>query len=158
MRRPQAPGPEDYGALADFRYQLRRFLSRREQAARAAGIQAQHYQLLLELKGLEGRGPATIGVVAARLHIQHHSAVGLVDRLVARGLVRRNRAASDRRRVMVELTPRGEAKLRELAMHSLLELRVEGPELVKVLRRLISRGNRFGPATGLVTTRGGTTT
>ena len=135
--------PTDYWALADFRYQIRRFLHRREKVARAAGIEAQQYQLLLELKGLAGRGPATVGMLAERLHIRHHSAVGLIDRLAARSLVRRRRAVSDRRQVLVELTPAGEAKLRELALYSLSELRTEGRELVEVLNRLISTGNRF---------------
>jgi DNA-binding MarR family transcriptional regulator len=138
-----APQLADYWALADFRYQVRRFLHRRETAARAAGISAQQYQLLLELKAIEGRSQATIGALAERLHVRHHSAVGLIDRLASRGLVRRRRVAGDRRRVLVEMRPSGEAKLRELALYSLTELRKEGPELVGVLARLTRSGRRF---------------
>ena len=134
------PRTADYRALADFRHQLRRFLVRRERAARAGGIEARHYQLLLELKALDGRGEATVGALAERLQIRHHSAVGLIDRLAARGLVRRRRAESDRRRVLVELTPAGKSKLRRLAAYSLSELRREGPELVKILKRLTQGG------------------
>ena len=146
----------DYWALADFRYQIRRFLHRREKVARAVGIEAQQYQLLLELKGLEGRGQATVGALAERLHIRHHSAVGLIDRLAARNLVRRRRAVSDQRQVLVELTPAGEAKLRKLALYSLSELRTEGPELVKVLKRFMRTGNRVRSRQVQLTRREGT--
>src|SRR5919108_4619965 len=57
----------DYARLADLRYQLRRFLGRRESAARSAGVEPQQYALLLQLKGLAGRRPATIGTLAERL-------------------------------------------------------------------------------------------
>src|SRR6267378_8687072 len=71
-----------YATLAEWRYQLRRLLGRRETAARAAGVEPQQYVLLLQIKGLEARGAVTIGKVAERLQIRHHSAVELVDRLV----------------------------------------------------------------------------
>jgi DNA-binding MarR family transcriptional regulator len=132
----------DYARLADLRYQLRRFLGRREHAARAAGIEPQQFALLLQLKGLEGRGPATIGVLAERLQIRHHSAVELVDRLVARRLVDRRRNGHDGRAVEVTLRPAGAAVLRRLAFYSTTELRSDGPALVSVLRRLMRRSRR----------------
>lgn len=143
MRGNSGPQARDYRALADFRYHLRRFLFRREQAAHAAGVEAQQYQLLLELRAFEGRGEATVGALAERLQIRHHSAVGLIDRLAARNLVRRHRASSDRRQVLVRLTPAGERTLRRLAMYSLAELKIEGPELVRVLGRLSGRRRRL---------------
>ena len=127
----------DYGTLADLRYHIRRFLRRREEAARAAGIEPQQYLLLLQLKGVEDRGPITIGTLAERLQIRHHSAVELVDRLVERDMVARRRDGQDRREVSVTLRPAGEAVLRKLALYSMEELRTEGPELVQVLRRLM---------------------
>src|SRR5882724_5060578 len=127
----------DYGTLADLRYHIRRFLRRREEAARAAGIEPQQYLLLLQLKGLEDRGPTTVGALAERLQIRHHSAVELVDRLVERDMVARRRDSHDRREVSVTLRPAGEAVLRKLALYSMEELRTEGPELVRVLRRLM---------------------
>jgi DNA-binding MarR family transcriptional regulator len=132
----------DYAVLADLRYQLRRFLGRREGVARAAGIEPQQYALLLQLKGLEGRRPATIGTLAERLQIRHHSAVELVDRLVARRMVDRKRNGDDGRAVEVTLRPAGTAVLRRLALYSTAELRSDGPELVSVLRRLIRRQRR----------------
>ena len=132
----------DYAVLADVRYQLRRFLGRRETVARSAGIEPQQYALLLQLKGLQGRQAATIGALAERLQIRHHSAVELVDRLVARRLVDRRRNGEDGRAVEVTLRPAGEAVLRRLALYSTAELRSDGPALVSVLRRLMRRQRR----------------
>jgi DNA-binding MarR family transcriptional regulator len=132
----------DYATLADLRYQLRRFLGRREAAARAVGVEPQQYALLLQLKGLEGRRAATIGVLAERLQIRHHSAVELVDRLVARGMVYRRRNGHDGRAVEVALRPAGRAVLRRLALASTTELRSDGRALLEVLKRLIRRQGR----------------
>jgi DNA-binding MarR family transcriptional regulator len=131
----------DYTALAEWRYQLRRLLGRRETAARAAGVEPQQYMLLLQIKGLEARRAVTIGMLAERLQIRHHSAVELVDRLVERGMVARRRDDGDRRQVIVTLRPAGEAVLRRLALNSLAELRSEGPALLATLRRLVRAAN-----------------
>ena len=129
---------EDYRCLADVRYQIRRFLHFSEQAARATGLEPHHHQLLLAVRG---QGQPSIGVLAERLQIQHHSAVELVDRLVERGLVLRSRAPSDRRLALVQLTPRGEAELKKLAACHLSELRENGPALVDALEAVIRRTN-----------------
>lgn len=136
--------PIDYWTLAELRYHIRRFLRVREVAVRARGVEPQQYVLLLHVRGLEGRRPATIGTLAERLQITHHSTVELVDRLVRRGLLERRTMSPDRRSVVVELTPRGGRLVRSIARQSLSELRVEGPALVAVLRRLI--GKRRGAA------------
>jgi DNA-binding MarR family transcriptional regulator len=133
-RRPNV----DYATLAELRYQIRRFLRVREMAARAVGIEPQHYLMLLQVKGLEGKRPATIGALAERLQLRHHSTVELVDRLVKHGMVARQRTSQDRREVVIRLRPRGEAVLAKLVSHSVAELRTEGPALVTALKRLIS--------------------
>lgn len=133
--------PVDFEALADLRYQLRRFLRTREVAARTAGIEPQQYVLLLQVKGLEGRDVPTIGVLAERLQISHHAVVQLVDRLVEQGMVERRRG-DDRREVVVGLRRPGEAVLRRLARHSMTELTTEAPDLVTSLRRLIVQSTR----------------
>ncbi len=129
----------DYPTLADFRYRLRRFLRARELAARTAGVAPQQYLVLLQIKGSYGREPPTIGVLAERLQTQHHGVVQLVDRLVERGMVARRPDARDRRGVVVELRPAGEAVLRRLARYSIAELRTEGPALVSSLTRLVRK-------------------
>jgi DNA-binding MarR family transcriptional regulator len=143
----------DYEALAELRYQIRRFLAFSEQAARAAGLEPRQHQLLLGLKGLPAKARPTIGELAERLQIQHHSAVELVNRLSAAGYIRRARAGEDRREVLLSLTPRGEKVLRKLSLHHRAELRSAGPALVKALRRAMqgsraSNGTRAKAAVG----------
>ena len=127
----------DYATLADLRYHIRRFLRSREVDARAAGIEPQQYLVLLQVKGLEGRGPATIGVLADRLQVRHHAAVQLVDRLVRAGMVERRRHGRDGRQVVVCLRPAAETILERLARHAVRELTTEGPSLVTSLNRLM---------------------
>ena len=132
----------DYETLADFRYHIRRFLRVREDAVRASRIEPQQYLLLLQVKGLVKRGRPTIGALAERLQIRHHSAVGLVERLVGRGLVVRHRDRRDHREVTVALTPPGEAVVRTLAAAGVEELRTSGPALIAALQRLIKKTKR----------------
>ncbi|MGH9501425.1 MAG: MarR family winged helix-turn-helix transcriptional regulator [Terriglobales bacterium] len=127
----------DYQALAELRYQVRRFLHFSEQAARKMGLEPQQHQLMLALKGLPAEMRPTIGTLAERLQIQHHSTVELVNRLSAEGLVRRSRAAEDRRQVLLGLTSKGEKILRTLSMGHKTELRTQGPALVAALERVI---------------------
>jgi DNA-binding MarR family transcriptional regulator len=130
----------DYQALAEFRHQIRKFLRFSEQAVRAAGMEPGQYQLMLAIKGMpEGVRPR-IRELANRMHIQHHSAVELVNRLEAGGYVRRERAQDDRREVLLALTPRGERVLGELALHHHEELRTAAPGLVAALRKVMQGG------------------
>ncbi|HLN03369.1 MAG TPA: MarR family transcriptional regulator [Bryobacteraceae bacterium] len=132
----------DYAALAEFRYQIRRFLHFSEQAARAAGIEPQQHQLLLAIKGtVDSQEEPTIGILAERLQLQHHSTGELVDRLAERGLVSRSRAPADRRQVLIHLTARGEAELEKLTACHLAELRTNGPALVSALEAAIRRND-----------------
>jgi DNA-binding MarR family transcriptional regulator len=144
MRRPLTPRTAgiDYETLAELRYQVRRFLRVRELAARAAGVAPQQYLVLLQIRGVARYQSVTIGVLAERLQIHHHSAVQLVDRLARQGLVVRRRDEHDRRSVVVELRPRGEALLRKLALYSIAELRTEGPALAASLGRLMTTASR----------------
>jgi len=98
----------DYEALAELRYQIRRFLHFSEQASRAAGLEPRQHQLLLALKGLPKDTRPRIGELAERLQIQHHSTVELVNRLANGGYVRRERGGEDHREVLISLTPKGE--------------------------------------------------
>jgi DNA-binding MarR family transcriptional regulator len=129
---------QDYQALAEFRYNIRRFMRASEQILRPAGLKPQQYQLMLHIKGLPEGQQATIGDIAERLQIQHHSTVELVDRMTARGLIRRKRAGEDRRQVLIELTPKGEKILREMASLHRDELKSSGPALVGALRKVIA--------------------
>jgi DNA-binding MarR family transcriptional regulator len=136
--RPKSP---DFKAMAELRYQIRRFLRFSENAAREAGIEPQQHQLLLAVRGLpEGLKP-TIGVLAERMQLQHHTTVELIDRLVDRGFLSRLRATDDRRQVFVKLTHDGEEFLKKLSLHHLQELQSAGPNFVKILQRLIEHAD-----------------
>ena len=141
---PREKPAGDFRALSEFRYQIRRFLAFSKKAAWAAGVDSQQHQLMLAMRGLPPGTKPTIDVLAERLQIRHHSAVELVDRSMRRGLVERQRDGADRRRVTVHLTPRGEKILNELALHHSKELRAAGPELVRVLRRIIADSGNSG--------------
>ncbi|MGZ8489491.1 MAG: MarR family winged helix-turn-helix transcriptional regulator [Candidatus Binatia bacterium] len=127
----------DFKAMAELRYQIRRFLRFSETAARQAGIEPQQHQLLLAVKGLPKTLKPTIGVLAERMQLQHHSTVELVDRLADRGFLLRLRASDDRRQVLVKLTRDGEEFLKKLSLHHLQELQSSGPKFVKILQGLI---------------------
>jgi DNA-binding MarR family transcriptional regulator len=128
----------NYVALAEFRYHIRKFIRFSERAARAAGVEPQQHQLLLAVKGMPDGVSPTIGEIASRLQVVHHSAVELVDRLEDQGLVQRRRNSEDRRQVFLSLTPKGERILRDLSVHHRRELAASGPELSNALRALIS--------------------
>jgi DNA-binding MarR family transcriptional regulator len=128
--------PSDYEGLAEFRYQIRQFLHFSERAVQAAGMEKQQYQLLLAIKGIpEGVRPR-IRELAERMQIQHHSAVELINRMEAKGYVRREPAQEDRREVLLCLTAKGERVLAELARYHYEELKSAGPRLVTALQRL----------------------
>lgn len=138
---PQAPVPpelavHDYEILAEFRYLLMRFAAFSEQAAHAAGLAPRQHQALLAIKGFPGGGEATIGDLAQRLGIRHHSTVGLVDRLVSRGYLVRRADQQDRRRTLLTLTASGEQALSGLAAAHRQELRRVAPLLKALLGRL----------------------
>ena len=129
----------EYEALATFRYALRQFLRFSEQAAVAAGLTPQQHQALLAIKGFPGRDRVTVGELAERLQLRHHSAVGLVNRLVAERLVTRRRDAIDRRQVHLVLTARGESLLEEVSAAHKEQLRRLGPQISLVLELLRGR-------------------
>jgi DNA-binding MarR family transcriptional regulator len=123
--------PEPTGDLSNAQYRellavrttLRRFLRWSEEQARAEGLTPAQHQLLLAVRGSpDGRGP-TIGDVAEALLVRHHSAVGLVDRAVAAGSVRRVTDPDDERVVRLRLTEPGARMLRRLSKRHLSELR-----------------------------------
>jgi len=131
----------DYQALADFRYQIRRFFHFSEQVIKDAGLERGQYQLMLAIKGMPAGVRPRIRELANRMHVRHHSAVELANRLEARGFVHRARAVDDRREVLLALTAKGEKVLSELALHHHHELGSAAPDLVSSLRKIMRGGN-----------------
>src|SRR4051812_21311829 len=105
-----------YERLAAFRYALRRFLRFSEDVAADLGLTAQHYLTLLAIGGFPGRDEVTIKELAERLQLEHHSVVGLVDRLSRERLLVRKDSVEDRRCVLVRLTAKGRRILEKLAV------------------------------------------
>src|SRR5262249_61521492 len=114
---------------AEFRYQIRKFLRFSERTARAHGIQPQHYQLMLAVRGIPQAMLPTIGALAERMQLEHHSTVELVDRATTKGLVERVQDDRDRRLAVVHLTTKGERGLNELASIHREELGKAGSSL-----------------------------
>ena len=133
---------DEYQALAEFRYRVRRFLRVSEEAASRAGIEARQYQFLLALKGLIQQQRVTISDLAERMQLRHHSVVGLINRLVERKLIERRRGDSDRRQVYIHLTQRGDDLLRKLALYHRGELQAAGPALLSALQALMGPNAR----------------
>lgn len=113
---------QQYHALAQFRFGLRRFLNFSEAAAAIEGLTPQQHQLLLSLKGSEGNECPSIKELAERLMLRHHSAVELVHRTEAKGLVSRLADPNDRRTVRIAVTPAGEDVLERLTRRHVEEL------------------------------------
>lgn len=134
---PKRITESEFRALAELRYQIRKFLQEGDAAAREAGLEPQQYLLLLALRGLPPGSEGSIRRLAERLSLQHHSAVELVDRMEAHGYVKRTRSRKDRRQVLVSIEARGERRLQEVAEKRLIELRSNGQELVDAISAML---------------------
>ena len=117
--KPRPLAKADLEQLAEFRYQLRRFLRFSEDISHRNGITMTQYLLLLQIAGYPGRDRATISELAERLQAKHHGVVSLVSRCETLGLVNRRANADDKRSVEVELTRKGQQSVARLAkLHS----------------------------------------
>ncbi|MGC1485909.1 MAG: MarR family transcriptional regulator [Candidatus Acidiferrum sp.] len=127
----------EYAALAELRHRIRQFLRGSDHAAEAAGLEPQQYQMLLAIRGLPDPNEASIRRLAERLFLRHHSAVGLIDRLAARGYVRRTPSVQDHRQLCVVLLPRGRRALERVVHERLHELRESGHALIFALTAIL---------------------
>ena len=122
--------------LADFRYELRRFLLFSESASQEAGLQPQQHQLLLQVAGASHEAPVTIAYAANRLGLKHNSTVELVDRSEREDLIERTTDKVDKRRAILRLTRKGRQVLQKLSGEHARELNEMAPRLVRALRRV----------------------
>ena len=126
---------QDFERLLEFRVALRRFQRWSEDQAQAAGLTHVQHQLLVAVRGHPGERPPAVGDLAGYLLLRPHSAVELVDRAEAAGLVERMPDPDDGRVVRVRLTEAGDRVVDALAREHLDRLH----ELAKVLDELIAR-------------------
>jgi DNA-binding MarR family transcriptional regulator len=124
----------NYEALAEFRSELRKFLAFSEAAAMKTGVTPQQHQAMLAIKGAPERESLSIGEIADRLLVRHHTIVELVDRLSDLGLVVRNPDPTDRRKIQVALTKHGHATIDKLSSIHVEELKSIRPTLRKLLK------------------------
>jgi DNA-binding MarR family transcriptional regulator len=130
------PETADYRALATFRYALREFLEFSGSAAKSVGLTPQQHQAMLSIIGAPEGEATTVGYLAKRMLLKHHSTVELVDRLVELDLVVRQPDAADRRKVLLSLTPKAKRLLTRLSAAHLEELRGIRPAFAALLERL----------------------
>ncbi len=134
----------DFEHLLELRSGLRRFLRWSEQQAIGVGLTPAKHQLLLAIRGHPDPAGPTIGELAEYLALRHHSTVGLVDRAVKDGLVRRNPDAVSKSVVRVGLTPAGAAKLDKLSEVHMQEIAHLAPTM-RTLWRALEQGDGRTP-------------
>jgi DNA-binding MarR family transcriptional regulator len=127
---------KDYLVLASFRRSLRNFLNFSEQAAQNRGLTPKQHQAILAIRGFDEAGGVTVGDLAEHLHLKHHTAVELVDRLVRAKLVVRKTDREDRRRVLLNLTAKAHTALKALSGIHMAEIRRNAPGMIKLLKQL----------------------
>lgn len=125
-------------SLAEFRYQMRKFLSFSEAASERCGISAQQYQLIQVIAATPENLQPSISYLAERMILRHNSMVELVDRAERSGLVRRQTDEKDLRRSLVQLTQQGREMLQRLVDEHLAELAPMCDNLIDALRSLQS--------------------
>jgi DNA-binding MarR family transcriptional regulator len=126
--------PDDYEALATFRYALRKFLRfSRRALAEEAQLTPEQYEALLALKAFSSETGLSISDLSERLQVKPHTAVSLVDKLEELQFVRRTQGTADRRQVFVTLTPAGSRVLAKVAVLHRREMRIRSPEMIEAL-------------------------
>src|SRR5438105_13270688 len=124
---------DDYEALANFRYLLRKFLRFSKDFLKANGnLSPEQYEALLAIRAFTSIGGLTISHLSERLQVKHHSAVNIVDRLAERKLITREVVKADRRVRQVQLTAQRGKCIDELASRHRKVLRGRTTESAKV--------------------------
>jgi DNA-binding MarR family transcriptional regulator len=129
---------EDYEALSNLRFSLRKFMDFSASAAMEEGLPAQQHQALLVIRGHRSDTPMTVGLLAERLLIAPHSATELVSRLASSGYVTRQPDRSDKRRQSIALTGKAEGVLKRLSAIHLEEIRELAPKLIGILSTFVA--------------------
>lgn len=126
----------------------------RQVAAKLAvlGLTLQQYFTLVAINQGEG---CTMSTLAARTHHSFGTMTGIVDRLVRQGFVERRSHLTDRRVVLVQLTPEGTEtlahieNLRATQLDAVLESlgELQAHNLVRLLTQYVNAANLTDPDT-----------
>jgi DNA-binding MarR family transcriptional regulator len=131
---------EEYRELAEFRHQIRCFLSVTEDNAKQVGLDPETYLLLLAVQGLPEGARPTINELARRMCLPRDSVSGMVDQSASRSEVSRSSAEGNEE--WVKLTRTGRDLLRRMALANRDELERSGPELVRALQSVLKQRRR----------------
>lgn len=123
-----------YRPAAKFRAELRRFLRRSEDCARANGITPRQHHLLLQIAGAPDE-TTTVSELVESLALTQSAVTELVQRAESSGLVQRAASTMDARVVHLTLTPLGASKL--AVVHEAL-----GPERAQLKRMIDALDDR----------------
>ena len=140
--------------LAEFRYELRRFVQFSESASAEEGLHPQQHQLLLQVAGAPDDAVVTIAYAAERLGLRHNSVVELVNRSEGEGLLVRVADAEDQRRVLLRVTREGRRALERLSEDHAREIHELAPRLVRALERICAHEKAQSPQKARRKTRG----
>ena len=133
--------------LAEFRFELRRFLHFSENAALGEGLHPQQHQLLLQVAGAPANTVVTIAYAAERLGLRHNSVVELVNRSENEGLLVRTTDPEDLRRVLLRLTRKGRQALERLTEDHAREIHELAPRLVRTLEQICAYEQTYARGT-----------
>lgn len=101
------------------------------------GLEPRQHQLLLAVRGLPPDLRPTVGTLAERLVVKHHTLVELLDRLEAVGLARRDADPDDKRVVLVTITQRGRQMLERLSIAHRAELAKTSQTLLEAVKTVV---------------------
>ena len=103
---PVPDGQYDLRILQSLRRIIRAIEIHSHQLANSHGITGPQLSCLLAIRD---QGKLTAARLAKIVYLSPSTLVGILDRLEEKGLVNRSRSARDRRQVLIEVTPAGEA-------------------------------------------------
>lgn len=134
-----------YRGLAEFRYQVRRFVAFSERAARAAGLEPPQHQLLLAVTGLPPPKRPTLETLAERMGLDVGDCETLVASVCERGLASWTIDGDGPRERLLTVTPAGQSALRKLTELHLDQMLAVGPTFVQALGTVLSGFGEVAP-------------
>ncbi len=141
---PPTDAPSPQAAIVTLFRTATRLQQRFAATVEPAGITLQQFNVLRILRGA-GTDGLTVTGIGERMIDREPGVTRLIDRLEARGLVTRGRTTTDRRQVIVKITPDGLALTHSLDDSiSRLDQAVAGQLTGDERRELIGLLNRLG--------------